>query len=257
MPTIHSTAIVHDGAEIGDGVDIGPFCVVGEHVRLGANTRLIGHAWIDGVTSLGADCTVYPFASIGTRCQDLKFEGGKPGVRIGDRTTIREYVTVNAATGDGDFTVVGNQCLLMAYVHIAHDCLVGDEVIVANAVNFAGHVVVEEQAIIGGICGIHQFVRIGRMAMVGGCSRISQDIPPYMLAAGNPLEVRGINRVGLGRRGVTSETQQRLKQAYRLLYRKELGMEAALAAIESDIEPDPDVDHLVSFVRGSERGISK
>lgn len=257
MPQIHPTALVHEGAELAEGVEIGPYSVVGENVRIGANTKLIGHVWIDGITSLGADCTVYPFASIGTRCQDLKFAGGDPGVRIGDGNTIREYVTVNAATGDGDFTVVGDGCLLMAYVHVAHDCRIGDGVILANAVNCAGHLVVEEQAILGGLTGIHQFVRIGRMAMVGGCSRISQDVPPYMLAAGSPLVVRGINSVGLERRGVSSDAQRRLKQAYRLIYRKKLGLEEALAAIESEIEPTAEVEHLVSFVRASERGISK
>jgi UDP-N-acetylglucosamine acyltransferase len=257
MPTIHPTAIVHDGARLGDAVDVGPYCFVGPDVEIGPGTRLMGHAWLDGWTRIGAGCTLYPFASIGTRTQDLKYAGGRPGVRIGDRTVVRESVTVNAATQDGDLTCVGSDCLLMAYAHVAHDCLVGDRVIIANCGTLAGHVVLEDECIIGGLSGVHQFVRVGRLAIVGGCSKVTQDVPPFMMADGHPLAIHGINRVGLERRGVGKETQSTLKEAYRILYRQDLATRTALEQIEAQLEQDPELTRLIDFVRGSQRGITK
>jgi UDP-N-acetylglucosamine acyltransferase len=255
MPRIHPTAVVAPGARLGEDVEIGPGCVVGEHVALGAGTRLLAHVVVDGHTTLGAGCTVHPFASLGGQTQDLKFRGGAPRVEIGDRTTLREYVTVNAATADGDVTRVGSGCLLMASAHVAHDCVVGDEVIIANCGTLAGHVVIEDRAILGGLSGVHQFVRIGTMAIVGGCSKVTQDVPPYMMADGHPLAVAAINAVGLKRRGVPPETQRRLKEAHRLLYREGLGTREALERIAAEIPACPEIAHLVAFVRASERGI--
>jgi UDP-N-acetylglucosamine acyltransferase len=254
---IHPTAIVDPAASVGRDVAIGPYCIVGPEVTLGDGARLISHVNVDGYTFLGAGCTVWPFASIGTRTQDLKFTGGRPGVRIGARTNLREYVTVNAATADGDFTTVGDDCLIMATAHVAHDCIVGNGVIIANAGTLAGHVFIEDQAIIGGLCGVHQFVRIGRMSITGGCSKVVQDIPPFMTADGHPLGIHGINKIGLTRRGVSEETQAALKEAYRILYRQNLTSKAACEKIEAELPRTPELEHLTSFVRSSERGITR
>ncbi len=257
MATIHPSAVVAAGAEIGDDVEIGPYCVIGSHVKLGAGTRLHSHVVVDGSTTIGAGCTLFPFASIGTLTQDLKYKGGAPRVEIGDGTTLREYVTVNAATYDGDATRVGSRCHIMAYAHIAHDCIVGDEVIIANCGTLAGHVIIEDQAILGGLSGIHQFVRIGRMSIIGGCSKVTQDVPPFMMADGHPLEVRGINRVALERRQVERSVQSAIKECYRFLYRKSLTTSQALEQIRAEISSSPEVDQLVAFIEASERGIAR
>jgi UDP-N-acetylglucosamine acyltransferase len=255
--TVHSTAIVQSGADLDPSVEVGPYCIVGPHVKIGGGTRLMSHVVVDGWTTLGKNCTVFPFASIGGQTQDLKFKGGAPRVEIGDRTTIREYVTVNAATADGDATRIGSDCLIMTCAHVAHDCVVGNGVIIANSVAPAGHVVIEDQAIIGGLCGVHQFVRIGRLSIVGGCSKVTQDVPPFMMADGHPLKVRGINSVGLKRRGIDESVQGLLKKAYRILYREKLSTTRALERIEAEIEQVAEIRQLVSFVKASERGITR
>ncbi len=257
MSKIHPTAVVDSGAELGEGVEVGPYCVIGPHVKIGAGTRLMSHVVVDGWTSLGAGCTVFPFASIGQMTQDLKYKGGAPRVEIGDRTTFREYTTVNAATNDGDVTRVGSGCHIMAYVHVAHDCIVGNEVVMANAATLAGHVIIEDQAIIGGLCGIHQFVRVGRLAITGGCSKLTQDLPPFMMADGNPLEVHTINSVGLKRRGVPESTESLIKKAHKILYREGLSTRQALDKIGQQIELVPEIQHLLNFIKSSERGIVK
>ena len=257
MTTIHPTAVIDPKAKLGADVSVGPYCVVGPDVTLGDGTRLLGHVFLDGVTELGAGCTVYPFASIGTQTQDLKFAGGRPRVSIGDRTNLREYVTVNAGTSDGEVTRVGNDCHLMAHAHVAHGCVVGNGVIFANCASLAGEVKVEDQATIGGLSGIHQFVRIGRLAFIGGLAKVSQDVPPFVLIDGNPAETRGLNLVGLQRRGVTPEAIHHLKQAYRLLYRQELSTRQALERIRAEVQMVPEVEHLVTFIEASERGITK
>jgi UDP-N-acetylglucosamine acyltransferase len=200
---------------------------------------------------------VYPFACLGTRTQDLKYRGGQPGVRIGDRTTLREYVTVNAATADGDTTRVGSDCQIMAYAHVAHDCRIEDHVIIANCGTLAGHVAMEDYSILGGLSGVHQFVRVGRMAIVGGCSKVTQDVPPYMMADGHPLSVRAINKVGLERRGFSEEAQRDIKAAFRILYRDGLATRDALEKIKVEIPQRAEVRHLVAFVEASSRGIAK
>ena len=257
MANVHPTAIVHSGAELDQTTDIGPYCVIGAHVRIGPGTRLMGHVFVDGHTTIGPDCMLYPFCSIGTQTQDLKFKGGAPRVVIGSRTTVREYATVNAATNDGDVTQVGSGCLLMTSSHVAHDCAVGDDVIIANCGTLAGHVTLEDQCIIGGLTGIHQFVRIGTQSIIGGCSKVTQDIPPYMMADGHPLRVRGINRVGLERRGVGRQAQRQLKGAFRILYRRGLSTRQALESFDAELEPTPEISRMIQFIRGSERGIAK
>ena len=178
-------------------------------------------------------------------------------MEIGDRTTLREYVTVNAATNDGDVTRVGSDCHIMAYVHVAHDCIIGNEVIMANCATLAGHVQIEDQAIIGGLCGIHQFVRVGRLAITGGCSKLTQDLPPFMMADGNPLEVPAINSVGLKRRGIPEAVESLIKKAHRILYREGLSTRQALEKMEKEIELVPEIQHLINFIKSSERGIAK
>lgn len=257
MSGIHPQAVVHPEARIGEGVRIGPFCTVGPQVTLGSGTELKSHVVVDGFTEIGEDCTIWSFASVGTQSQDLKYQGGTPGVRIGDRTTLREYVTVNAATADGVLTVVGNDCHIMAYAHVAHDCVVGNEVIMANAATLAGHVTVEDQAILGGLTGVHQFVTVGRMSITGGCSKVVQDIPPFMTADGNPLRVRGINKIGLERHGASPETIKALRDAYKLLYREKLGIAEMIEASRASIPRIPEVEHLEAFVKKSSRGITR
>lgn len=255
--TLHPTAVVAAGAEIGDGASIGPYCVIGPDVRIGAGCQLKSHVNVDGHTTLGEQCIVYPFASLGTRTQDLKYKGGRPRVDIGARTTIRECVTVNQATFDGDVTKVGSDCLLMAYSHVAHDCIVGNRVIIANAVGLSGHIVIEDQAIIGGMTGIHQFVKVGRLAMIGGASRVIKDVPPFMLGEGNPFQIQTVNAVGMERAGIGAESQGAVKQLFRMLYRSNLNTKQAVERIRAEVPPTPEVEGVLKFIEGSERGITK
>ena len=257
MPVIHPTAVIAPGAGIAEGAQIGPYCVIGPRVRIGAGTHLMAHVVVDGVTRIGESCTVFPFASLGAQTQDLKFKGGSPRVEIGSHTTIREYVTVNAATDDGHVTKVGDHCHIMAYAHIAHDCVVGNRVIMANAATLAGYVTIEDAAVIGGLCGIHQFVKLGRLCITGGCTKVTQDVPPFMMADGNPLKVHTINAIGLKRACVSDATQALLKQAFKILYRQNLTAAKALEQIGAELEQAPEIQHLVEFVRASERGIAR
>ena len=257
MSRIHPTAVVDPDAQLADDVVVGPYCIIGANVIVASGTELMGHAFVDGHTTIGEQCTVYPFASLGTRTQDKKYKGGHPRVEIGSRTTVREYVTVNAGTDDGSLTQVGDDCLLMAYSHVAHNCLVGNHAILVNAATLAGEVIVEEYATVGALTGVHQFTRIGKMAFIGGCSRVTQDVPPFMIGVGNPVEIRGTNAVGLERRGVSADTRRDLKRCYKALFRDKLATQAALEKIEAEIDPSPEVRHLVHFIRQSERGIAK
>jgi UDP-N-acetylglucosamine acyltransferase len=253
---IHPTAIVHPQSQIGSDCEIGPYCVIGEHVALGDNCRLHSHVVIDGHTRLGKGNEIFPFASIGLKTQDLKWKGGITRTEIGDHNTLREYVTVHSATSDGDATRIGSHNHILAYSHIAHDCIIGSHIIMSNCATLAGHVTVEDHAVIS-ISAIHQFCRIGKLAMIGGCSKVVQDVPPFMIADGNPAETRTINKVGMERQGITDDAQNALKQAYKILFREGLSIPNALAKIEKELPPLPEVQHLVQFVRASERGISK
>jgi UDP-N-acetylglucosamine acyltransferase len=256
MSTIHPTAIIADGAELGGNIEVGPYCVIGPNVRIGDGTKLMSHVVIDGFTTLGKECRVFPFACLGTQTQDLKFRGAKTFVEIGDNTTLREYVTVNASTNEGEITRVGSGCHICAYSHVAHQCTVGDEVIMSNLAHLAGHVVVEDQVVIGGMVGIHQFVRVGRMCMIGFHSKITQDCVPFTLVDGNPPKTRGLNSVGMERRDVSVESRKLVKQAYRLLYRQGLTRPKAIEAIEQQVESCPETEHLLTFLRTCERGLT-
>lgn len=257
MPTIHPTALISPGAQLADDAEVGPYCTVGPQVQLGAGTRLISHVVLDGWCEIGAGCTVYPFASVGLRTQDKKFKGGEPRLRVGDRTVIREGVTIHTATKDGDYTIVGSDCLIMGYVHIAHDCRVGDGVIIANGTALAGHVIVEDRAIIGGVSGVHQFVRIGRLSIIGGCSKVVQDVPPFATADGNPLKVHTINKIGMERAGLNAGQIETVKKAYRILYRENLTVSRAIEKMNATLDVTPEIQQLARFVGESERGITR
>lgn len=254
---IHPTAIIESGAEVGIDCQIGPYCVIGKQVRLGDRCQLHSHVVIDGDTVIGNDNRIFPFASIGLQTQDLKWAGGKTFTRIGNNNTIRESVTIHSATGEGETTQVGSNNNLLAYCHIAHNCVIGDNIIMSNSTGLAGHVTVEDFAVFGGMTGVHQFCRIGMMSMVGGCSRISQDVCPFTLVNGNPPVAAGLNKIGLERRGLTPEIQQSLKDAYKLIFRSSLSIEQALARINGSLPQSPELDHMVAFLEKSDRGICR
>jgi len=253
---IHSSAIIHPKAQIGADCQIGPFCVIGEHVTLGDQCQLHSHVVIDGHTTLGAENEIFPFASIGLKTQDLKWKGGVTRTEIGSHNTFREYVTVHSATSEGDATRIGSHNHILAYSHVAHDCTLGDHIIMSNCATLAGHVTVEDHAVIS-ISAVHQFCRVGKLSMIGGCSKIVQDVPPFMIVDGNPGETRTINKIGLERNGISEEAQTALRQAYKILFREGLTISNALVKIEGELPPLAEVKYLVEFVRASERGISK
>ena len=257
MRSIHPTAVVHAGAQIGEGCFIGPYCVIGEHVLLGEHCKLHSHVVLDGHTTLGARNEIFPFASIGLKTQDLKWKGGVTRVEIGDDNTFRENVTVNSATADGGVTRIGSHNHILAYAHIAHECTLGNHIVMSNVATLAGHIVVEDYAIVGGLAAVHQFCRIGRMSIIGGCAKVVQDVPPFMLVDGNPAETCTINKIGLERNGVSEETQNALKHAYKILFRDGLTIPNALAKIECELPATSEVKHLVQFARSSERGLCK
>lgn len=249
MTLAHATAVIHPGAQIHPTVRIGPYAVIGERVKIGPGTVIGAHVVIDGDTEIGAGNQIFPGAVIGLEPQDLKYDGSLSRVRIGDNNLIREYVTINRATGAGEETVVGNHNLLMAYVHVAHNCVLENSIVIANGVSLAGHVHIESRATIGGVLGVHQFVRIGRLAMVGGMSRIDRDVPPYMLVEGNPARVRLLNRVGLQRAGLAQgEEGQALKRAFRLLYRSGLTLSQALEQLQPLTDQYETLRHLHQFL---------
>ena len=254
-PRIHETALVHPAARLADDVVVGPYCLVGAGVELGAGCRLDSHVRLDGPLIVGASNRFFHGAALGAAPQDLKYAGEATGVRIGSGNTFREYVTVNRATAEGGDTIIGNGCLLMAYVHVAHDCVLHDGVILANSVNLAGHVEVEERAIVGGVTPVHQFVRIGAYSIIGGGSRVPKDMPPYMKAAGNPLRAVGPNVIGLERNGFDREARRTVKEAFRTLYRSGLNVSQACARLRSDYPSSPEVQKLLEFVARSHRGI--
>jgi UDP-N-acetylglucosamine acyltransferase len=254
---VHPTAIIHPKAQLGANCEIGPGCVIGEHVVLGDGCKLHSHVVIDGHTRLGKENEIFPFACIGMKTQDLKWKGGVTRTEIGDRNTIREYVSIHSATGEGAATTIGSENLLLIHVHVAHDCVLGNQIIMSGYAGLAGHVVVEDRVVLGGYAAVHQFCRIGRLAMTGGCSKVVQDVPPFMMADGNPAETRTINKIGLERHGITEAAITALRQCYKILFREGLTISNALAKIEQEVPPGPEVQHLLNFVRTSERGISK
>jgi UDP-N-acetylglucosamine acyltransferase len=252
---IHDSAVIHPKAQISEGCTIGPYCIVGEHVTLGPRCTLHSHVVIDGHTQVGEGNEFFPFASIGLKTQDLKWKGGLTRTEIGDKNTFREYVTVHSATGDGEVTKVGSNNQILAYCHIAHNAILGNNIIMSNVGTLAGHVTVEDYAVIGGLVAVHQFCRVGKMSMIGGCSKVVQDVPPFMLIDGNPAETRTVNKIGMERKGVSDESQAALRQAYKMLFRERTTVSKALTRIEADLPGCEEVAYLIDFVRKSERGI--
>jgi len=256
--SIHPSAIVAPTARLGAGVTIGPYSTIGDHVTLGDGTTVSAHVVIEGGVEVGRNCRIFSHAVLGSEPQDLKFRGEKSMLIVGDGTIIREFATLNRATsGGGGKTVVGRGCLIMAYAHVAHDCHLGDGVILANAATLGGHIVIEEHAIVGGLTAVHQFCRIGAHAIIGGCSGIMLDIPPFVKAQGNLARLFGLNTVGLKRRNFPPEAVRHLKQAYRLLFLSGLNTTQALERIATEVPACAEIQHLVHFIKTSDRGITR
>lgn len=255
---IHPTAIVHPGAVIGDRVEIGPYAVIGEHVKIGSGTRIGPSCVVDGWTEIGENNQIFHLCSVGAVPQDLKYKGEETYLRIGSGNIIREFATIHlgTVTGDGE-TTIGDNNLFMAYSHVAHDCHIGNHVIMANGATLAGHITVESFAILGGLSAVHQFARIGESAMIAGGSMVGQNVPPYTMASGDRATLHGLNLVGLKRRGFPEEVIADLKKAYKILIRSGLRTEEALCRIRQEIRQSEQVQHFVTFVEQSERGICR
>ncbi len=256
---IHPTAIIEPGAKIGKNVAVEAYAVVKSNVTLEDGVVIKAHAYIDGHTTIGENTVIYPMASIGSKAQALKNRDDITYIKIGKNCEIREFVTINSsikmATQEESNVQIGDNCLIMAYCHIAHNCVLGNRVIMSNNAALAGHVIIEDCAIIGGMTPIHQFARIGRYAMVGGLSRVTHDVPPYTIGAGIPFRFGGLNLVGLKRNGFPLETRQELSRAFRLVYRYKLSPEEALKRIEEELKPLPEIKNWIKFCRESKRGL--
>jgi UDP-N-acetylglucosamine acyltransferase len=254
-PRIHPTAIIAPDADIAADVEIGAFAIVGEGCSLETGCVIAPRATLERNVTLGRDVKVGICTVLGGAPQDLKYAGEETSVEIGDGTVVREYVTVNRGTAHSFKTTVGENCLLMSYVHVGHDCRIGNSVILSNVVQLAGHVTIEDKAIISGMSAVHQFTRIGRHSFIGGMSRVSKDIPPFLKAVGNPVKLYGLNTIGLQRSGMDEETIRELKRAYRLLFRSDLNVSQAIERAQTEIESLPEVKELIRFVEASERGV--
>lgn len=253
---IHPTVFVDSSTQIGDEVQIGAYTVIGPHCRIGARTVIGPHVVIEEYTTIGRECQIRAGAVLGGPPQDHKFKGERSFLRIGDRNLVREFVTMHRATGPEAATVIGDDNLIMAYVHIGHNCEIGSNTMMANYTGLSGHVTVEDGAVLGGLVGVHQFVRIGKLAMLGGDSKVVQDVPPFMLADGRPASVLELNVRGLRRSGVVAPSRAALRQAYKLLYRSNLNVSQALEAITEEIEPNEELNYLVAFMQRIKEGSS-
>jgi UDP-N-acetylglucosamine acyltransferase len=257
---IHSSAIIYPGAQIDEGAEIGPYAVIGANVKIGKGTKVGPHAVIDGWTEIGENNTIFHMASVGAVPQDLKYKGEETYLKIGNGNTIREFATLHlgTVTGDGE-TTVGDNNLFMAYSHVAHDCHVGSNVVMANSATLAGHVTVQDYAILGGLCAIHQFVTIGESVMIGGGAMVGNDIPPYTILTGEgrELKLRGLNLIGLKRRGFSDETISALKKAYKILAFSEAKLAEVLERMRAEVPSTPEVEQFISFIENSKRGICR
>lgn len=252
---IHPTAIVDARAELADDVEVGPYSVIGPEVRIGSGTRIASHVRIDGPAVIGENNTIFHGAAIGAIPQDVGFAGERSGVRIGNGNLVREYATIHRGTGEGTETVVGNENFLMAYSHLGHNVVVGNRCIIVNTVQIGGYAVIEDFAYISAFVPVHQFVRIGKLAMVSGSSRVNQDIPPFMMAHGYEASIIGINRVGMRRRGFSSERIDAIAEAYRIIYRQGLSVDSAVEKLKAAFPENEDISYLVNFIANSKRGI--
>jgi UDP-N-acetylglucosamine acyltransferase len=258
MPTIHPTAIIDPSAELHETVSVGAYSIIAGNVIIDSGTQIGSHVFIDQYTRIGKDCQLFPFTSIGTAPQDKKFKGEKTELVIGDENVIREYATINRGTPDGGgVTRIGNQNLLLAYIHIAHDCHLGNGITMVNVATLGGHVTLEDYSVIGGLAAVHQFVRIGAHAYVGGKTGVSQDIPPFVLASGERAKLFGLNIVGLKRHNFSNESIQALKKAYQTVIRSHLTIQEAMIRVEKEVPVYPEVQQFLEFVRNSKRGIPR
>jgi UDP-N-acetylglucosamine acyltransferase len=255
---IHPTAVVEPGAEIDPSCEIGPYAVIGPQVRMGAGNVVQAHAVVSGRTTLGQGNRIFPHAALGGIPQDLKYRGESTELVVGDRNTFREFTTINLGTaGGGGVTRIGSGCLFMANSHVGHDCQVGDGAIVANSVALAGHVVLEDHVHFGGLSAAHQFTRVGRLAFVSGMTGVAMDVAPYCMASGSRAELAGLNSIGMQRAGMSEEQIGRVKQAYKIVFRSNLQLADAVAQLESELGTHPEIAHLVGFLRGSQRGVTR
>lgn len=254
---IHPTSLVHPSAQVGRKTEIGPYCIVGEHVSIGERTVLQAHVVVNGWTEIGEDCQIYPFATIGAASQDRKYTGERAFTRIGSRTVLREYVSIQRATGHDEVTAVGDDCLLLAYVHVAHNCIIGNGVTMSNLAQLAGHVEVGDFATIGGQAGVHQFTRIGRYAMIGGASKLTKDVPPFFLIEGNPAQPYGLNSVGLRRAGFSVDERNEIKRFYKHLYNPKMNVSQAIEAMRAEVATMPGREIIAFLETPSERGVLK
>ena len=253
--SIHPTAVIHDSVQIGENVKIGPYSIIEQDVVIEDGVEIRSNVMVGENTTLRSNCRLFHSAVVGEIPQDLKFEGENTTTVIGENTVIREFVTIHRGTEDREKTVIGRNCLLMAYVHVAHDCLIGDNVILANAVNLAGHVTIEDYASLGGIVPVHQFVNIGAHCYIGGGYRVSKDVPPYILASSEPLSFSGLNVIGLRRRGFTQENRTLIKRAYRLIFRSDMNTSEAIKKIKAEFPQTEEIEHILDFYEKSERGV--
>ncbi len=254
---IHPTALVEKSAQIDDGVKIGPYAYIGPKVRIGPSTVVHHHATVEGNTSLGPECEIFPYALIGGKSQDLKFAGGHPPLKIGVRNIFREFCTVHTATTENGCTIIGNDNFFLAYAHIAHECTIGSHVVMSNNATLAGHVDIEDFTIIGGLTAIHQFCRIGRNSFLGGCAKVVQDVPPFMIADGNPAKVLAVNKIGMERNGYSAEDVRQAHTVFKLLYRSGLNKTQALQKLASVENGDSAiVKKITEFIQTSQRGLA-
>jgi UDP-N-acetylglucosamine acyltransferase len=254
---IHPTAIVHPNAQVDRLAEVGPYCILGENASIGPRAVLQANVVVNGWTEIGADCQIYPFATIGAASQDRKYTGERAFTRIGSRTILREYVSIQRATGVDEVTSVGDDCLLLAYVHIAHNCVLGNGVTMSNLAQLAGHVLVGDYATIGGQAGVQQFTRIGRYAMIGGASKITKDVPPFFLIEGNPAQPHGLNSVGLRRAGFSSNERNEIKRFYKYLYNSKMNVTQAIEAMRAEVSTEPGRSIIAFLETPSERGVLK
>lgn len=253
---IHPTAVIDASAELGEEVTVGAYVVIGPNVRIGAGTIVGPHVNIVCDTTIGAGCAIHHGAAVGGDPQDLKYAGEPTELGIGDRTIVREFVTLNRGTGAHGKTQIGSDCLLMAYAHVAHDCIIGNHVVIANGVQMGGHVEIGDWVVVGGLTAVHQFVKIGAHAFVGGMAAVMKDVAPYVKAAGNPLKLYGLNSVGLQRRGFDEETRLALKRAYRMFFHSELNVSQAFLRVRAELPDTPEMQHFLAFIESSERGVT-
>jgi UDP-N-acetylglucosamine acyltransferase len=252
----HETAIIHPEAEIAESATVGPYALIGPRVTIGERVRIASHVFIEKDTRVAADCVLGNGAVLGTDPQDIKYSGEPTTLEVGERTVVREYATLHRGSIETRTTIVGTDCLIMAYAHVSHDSRIGSHVVLANAVNMGGHVSIEDHATVGGVTAIHQFVRIGRFGFIGGGSRVPQDVPPYVMVAGNPCKAYGLNVVGLRRHGFSPETVKALRRAYREIFRSEKPVRHALDQLEAHGGHPDEVLQLITFIRESRRGVT-